>query len=151
MVIYVLGSLDDYGRELIKEPTALKRGAPSCLNGNKFGRPRNVNDTAHIATTKRMKADGHAGKDIGKDLGVSWATVCRYFTQDCASTSIASIEMDFFTPYRHDRGSADPERFADGAGGLAGFLHPPGQRGLVGVEFRGPGRTCAPTCGHVAA
>jgi Helix-turn-helix domain of resolvase len=37
----------------------------------KFGRPRKVDDTEHIATAKRMRADGHTGKDIAKFLGVS--------------------------------------------------------------------------------
>jgi DNA invertase Pin-like site-specific DNA recombinase len=34
----------------------------------------------HIATAKRMKADGHTGKDIAKFLGVSRATLYRYLT-----------------------------------------------------------------------
>jgi len=48
--------------------------ASSSADGTKFGRPRKVDDTEHIATAKRMKADGHTGKDIVKYLGVSWAT-----------------------------------------------------------------------------
>ncbi len=64
-------------RELIKERTALKR-ASSRANGTKFGRPRKVDDTEHITTAKRMKADGHTGKDIAKYLGVSRATLYRY-------------------------------------------------------------------------
>ena len=32
----------------------------------------------HIATAKRMKADGHTGKDIAKYLGISRATLYRY-------------------------------------------------------------------------
>ncbi|MGD1109744.1 MAG: recombinase family protein [Mycobacterium sp.] len=78
MMIGVLGSLAEYERELIKERTALKRTA-SRANGTKFGRPRKVDDSEHITTAKRMKADGHTGKDIAKYLGVSRATVYRYF------------------------------------------------------------------------
>ena len=70
MMIGVLGSLAEYERELTRERTALKRAA-SRANGTKFGRPRKVDDAEHIATAKRMKADGHTGKDIAKYLGVS--------------------------------------------------------------------------------
>jgi DNA invertase Pin-like site-specific DNA recombinase len=81
MMIGVLGSLAEYERELIRERTALKRSA-SRANGTRFGRPRKVGDTEHIATAKRMKADGHTGKDIAKYLGVSRATLYRYLTED---------------------------------------------------------------------
>ena len=77
MMIGVLGSLAEYERELIKERTALKRET-SRANGTRFGRPRKVADTEHIATARRMKADGHTGKDIAKFLGVSRATLYRY-------------------------------------------------------------------------
>src|SRR6202171_4158017 len=48
MMIGVLGSLAEYERELTKERTALKR-ASSRANGTKFGRPRQVFDSHHIA------------------------------------------------------------------------------------------------------
>ena len=80
MMIGVQGSLAEYERELIKERTALKRGA-SRANGTKFGRPRKVDDADHIATATRMKSDGHTGKDIAKYLGVSRATLYRYLTE----------------------------------------------------------------------
>jgi DNA invertase Pin-like site-specific DNA recombinase len=79
MMIGVLGSLAEYERELTKERTALKR-ATSRANGTRFGRPRKVADADHIATAKRMKADGHNGKDIAKYLGVSRATLYRYLS-----------------------------------------------------------------------
>jgi DNA invertase Pin-like site-specific DNA recombinase len=79
MMIGVLGSLAEYERELTKERTALKR-ATSRANGTKFGRPRKVGDTDHIATAKRMETDGHTGKDIAKYLGVSRATPYRYLS-----------------------------------------------------------------------
>jgi len=84
MMIGVLGSLADYQRELVKERTALKRET-SRANGTKFGRPRKVDDAEHIATAKRMKADGHTGKDIAKYLGVSRATLYRYLIEDGAA------------------------------------------------------------------
>jgi len=84
MMIGVLGSLAEYERELTKERTALKRAA-SRANGTKFGRPRKVSDSEHIATARRMKADGHTGKDIAKYLGVSRATLYRYLDEDCAA------------------------------------------------------------------
>jgi DNA invertase Pin-like site-specific DNA recombinase len=84
MMIGVLGSLAEYERELTKERTALKR-ATSRANGTKFGRPRKVDDSDHIATAKRMKADGHTGRDIAKYLGVSRATLYRYLTEDSAA------------------------------------------------------------------
>ena len=77
MMIGVLGSLAEYERELIQERTALKR-AVSRTNGTKFGRPRKVDDAEHIATARRMKADGHTAKDIAKYLGVGRATLYRY-------------------------------------------------------------------------
>jgi DNA invertase Pin-like site-specific DNA recombinase len=73
-------------RELVKERTALKRQA-SRANGTKFGRPRKVYDTGHVATAKRMKADGHTGKDIAKYLGVGKATVYRYLDDSPASAA----------------------------------------------------------------
>jgi DNA invertase Pin-like site-specific DNA recombinase len=84
MMIGVLGSLAEYERELVKERTALKRES-SRANGTKFGRPRKVDDTEHIATAKRMKADGHTGKDIAKYLGVSRATLYRYLAEENAA------------------------------------------------------------------
>ena len=80
MMIGVLGSLAEYERELTKERTALKR-ATSRANGTKFGRPRKVADSEHIVTAKRMKADGHTGKDIAKYLQVSRATLYRYLSE----------------------------------------------------------------------
>jgi DNA invertase Pin-like site-specific DNA recombinase len=84
MMIGVLGSLAEYERELIMERTALKRAA-SRAHGTKFGRPRKVDDADHIATAKRMKADGHTAKDIAKFLGVSRATLYRYLAPDLAA------------------------------------------------------------------
>ena len=77
MMIGVLGSLAEYERELVNERTALKRAA-SRASGTKFGRPRKVDDAKHIATAKRMMADGYTGKDIAKCLGVSRAMLYRY-------------------------------------------------------------------------
>ncbi|WP_263988044.1 helix-turn-helix domain-containing protein [Mycolicibacterium fluoranthenivorans] len=55
----------------------MKRAA-SRTNGTKFGRPRKVDDAEHIATVRRMKADGHTAKGIAKYLDVSRATLYRY-------------------------------------------------------------------------
>jgi DNA invertase Pin-like site-specific DNA recombinase len=84
MMIGVLGSLAEYERELVKERTALKRAA-SRANGTKFGRPRKVDEADHIATAKRMKSDGHTGRDIAKYLGVSRATLYRYLDEGTAA------------------------------------------------------------------
>lgn len=78
MMIGILGSLAEYERELIKERTALKREA-SRAHGTRFGRPRKVDDVDHIVTAKRMRTDGHTARDIAKYLGVSRATMYRYF------------------------------------------------------------------------
>jgi DNA invertase Pin-like site-specific DNA recombinase len=83
MMIGVLGSLAEYERELTKERTALKRAA-SRANGTRFGRPRKVDDSEHIITAKRMKADGHTGRAIAKYLGVSRATLYRYLANEAA-------------------------------------------------------------------
>jgi DNA invertase Pin-like site-specific DNA recombinase len=54
-------------------------------NGTKFGRPRKVDDTEHIATATRMKANGHTGSDIAKYLGVGRATLYRYLADEAAA------------------------------------------------------------------
>jgi DNA invertase Pin-like site-specific DNA recombinase len=77
MMIGVLGSLAEYERELIKERTGLKR-TNAQANGTRFGRPRKVTDSGHLATARRMKQDGHTARDIAKFLGVGRATVYRY-------------------------------------------------------------------------
>jgi DNA invertase Pin-like site-specific DNA recombinase len=84
MVIGVLASMAEFERELVKERTALKR-ENARANGTKFGRPRKVADADHIATAKRMKADGHTGKAIAKYLGVSRATLYRYLAEGNAA------------------------------------------------------------------
>jgi DNA invertase Pin-like site-specific DNA recombinase len=63
-----------------KACTALKRET-SRGNGTKFVRPRKVDDAEHIATAKRMKADGHTAKAIAKYLGVTRATLYRYLSE----------------------------------------------------------------------
>jgi DNA invertase Pin-like site-specific DNA recombinase len=83
MVIGVLASMAEFERELVKERTALKR-ATSRANGTKFGRPCKVSGNDHIATAKRMKADGHTARDIAKYLGVSRATLYRYLVDEPA-------------------------------------------------------------------
>ena len=55
--------------------------ASSRSNGTKFGRPRKVVDPYHLATARRMKADGHTARDIAKYLGVGRATLYRYLTE----------------------------------------------------------------------
>src|SRR6478735_1562447 len=90
MMIGVLGSLAEYERELTRERTALKRAA-SRVNGTKFGRPRKVDDADHIATARRMKADGHTAKDIAKYLGVSRATLYRYLDDEVAILPASSF------------------------------------------------------------
>jgi DNA invertase Pin-like site-specific DNA recombinase len=77
MVIGALASMAEFERELVKERTAPKRETLRA-NGTKFGRPRKVDDTEHVATAKRMKADGHTGRDVAKYLGVSRAPLYRY-------------------------------------------------------------------------
>ena len=59
--------------------------ASSRAHGVKFSRPRTLDDAEHIATAKRMRADGHTGRDIAKDLGVSRARLYRYLTEDTAA------------------------------------------------------------------
>lgn len=51
---------------------------PTSRNG------KTANNAEHIATAKRMKADGHTAKDIAKYLGVSRATLYRYLTDGAA-------------------------------------------------------------------
>ena len=88
-VIGVLASMAEFERELVKERTALKR-ATSRANGTKFGRPRKVDDSEHIATAKRMKPDGHTGRDIAKYLGVSRATLYRYLADEITGRPISA-------------------------------------------------------------
>ena len=42
-------------------------------------------EAEHIATAKRMKADGHTAKAIAKYLGVSRATLYRYLSEHGAA------------------------------------------------------------------
>lgn len=79
MMIGVLGALAEYERELIKERTALKR-ITALANGTRFGRPRKVQNSKDVATAIRMRDDGHTARDIAKFLGVSRATLYRYFS-----------------------------------------------------------------------
>jgi DNA invertase Pin-like site-specific DNA recombinase len=79
MVIAVLASMAEFERELVKERTALKRHA-SRASGTMFGRPKKVADAGHIATARRMRADGHTARDVAKYLGVSRATLYRYLS-----------------------------------------------------------------------
>jgi DNA invertase Pin-like site-specific DNA recombinase len=74
-----LGSLAEYERELIR--------AASRDKGTKFERPKKVADANYIASAKRMKADGHTGRDIAKYLGVSRATLYRYLDDSPASAA----------------------------------------------------------------
>jgi DNA invertase Pin-like site-specific DNA recombinase len=91
MMIGVLGSLAEYERELIEERTALKR-VSSQAHGVKFGRPRKVDDSDHIATAKRVKSDGHTARDIAKYLGVSRATLYRYLNEvDAVDRVVAGV------------------------------------------------------------
>ena len=50
---------------MCQERTASQRTS-SRANGTKFGRPRKVADSEHIATARRMKFDGHTAKAIAK-------------------------------------------------------------------------------------
>ena len=52
-----------------------------------------MDDPEHIATAKRMKADGHTGRDIAKYLGVSWATLYRYLADEAGSILISGDDM----------------------------------------------------------
>jgi DNA invertase Pin-like site-specific DNA recombinase len=97
MMIGVLGSLAEYERELIKERTALKRET-SRANGSQFGRPKTVADTVHIATARRMKADGHTGKDVAKYLGVSRATLYRYLDKSGAAKTLPEAPSPAMRP-----------------------------------------------------
>lgn len=51
------------------------------MNGIRFGRPKKVADANHIATARRMKADGDTACDIAKFLWVSRATLYRYLAE----------------------------------------------------------------------
>ena len=42
-------------------------------------------ETEDAGTAKRMKADGHTGRDIAKFLGVSRATLYRYLDENSAA------------------------------------------------------------------
>jgi hypothetical protein len=91
MVIGVLASMAGVEREMVKEWTALKHEA-ARTNGKKFGRPRKVDD-AQIAMARRMKADGHTGKDIVEFLGTSRATLYRYLSDETAALSFRSLSQ----------------------------------------------------------
>ncbi|MGB8504343.1 recombinase family protein, partial [Mycobacterium sp.] len=41
-------------------------------------------DPAHVATARRMKADGHTARDAARYLGVSRATLYRYLADEAA-------------------------------------------------------------------
>ncbi|WP_082969787.1 helix-turn-helix domain-containing protein [Mycobacterium sp. E3305] len=50
-------------------------------NGTTFGMPRKVREIQDIATAKRMKEDGHTGRDIARYSRVSRATLYRYLAE----------------------------------------------------------------------
>jgi hypothetical protein len=104
-MIGVVGSLAEFEQELVKERTPLKR-VTSRANGRKFGRHRKVDDTEHIATAKRMKADGHTAKDIAKYLGVSRPTLYRYLSEhgDFGDGLLASCPPPARGPARCEEG-----------------------------------------------
>jgi hypothetical protein len=56
--------------------------ASSRANGTKFGRPRKVYDPEHIATAKRMKADGHTAR-TSRSTSDKQAALNRHLGQDC--------------------------------------------------------------------
>ncbi|MDT5353041.1 MAG: hypothetical protein QOJ56_1573 [Mycobacterium sp.] len=62
----------------------LPEGVIPCLR-HQVRVPRKVDNTEHIVTAKRMKADGHTGKAIAKHLGVSRATLYRYLDESGAA------------------------------------------------------------------
>jgi Resolvase, N terminal domain len=105
MVIGVLASVAEFERELAKQRTALKR-ATSRTNGTKFGRPRKVDDSEHIATAKRMRGQrphrqrhrqvprGEPGDALSIPCGLTGPTVlairpsrCRSMPLDAANST----------------------------------------------------------------
>ena len=70
-------------RDQCQERTAFQR-ASSRAYGTKFGRRKKVTDPSPITTARRMKDDGHTGRDIAKYLGVSRATLYRYLADEAA-------------------------------------------------------------------
>jgi DNA invertase Pin-like site-specific DNA recombinase len=110
MVIGVLASTAEFERELVKERTALKRER-SRANGTRFGPRKKVADRSHIATARRMKADGHNAKDIAGYLGVSRATPSRFFGEVLAAWNCGprSITVGKTKPSRQRRVAADDD------------------------------------------
>ena len=84
MMIGVLGSLAEYEHEHRQGADRLRSGRHPAPTGPGSGGPARSTTTEHIATAKRMKADGHTGKDIAKYLGVSRATLYRYLADEAA-------------------------------------------------------------------
>ena len=130
MVIGVLASMAEFERELIKERTALKR-AVSRANGTRFGRRKKVADPAHVATARRMKADGHTARDVAKYLGVSRATLYWYLADEAAFRRRGQATP--FHPRRGYRSTCSPPA------GVSTNLLTPGARG-----YR---PTCSPPAG----
>lgn len=58
--------------------------AAAAANGRKGGRPRKVDD-ADAAKARNLRAKGIAATDIAKMLGVSRATVYRYFSESAVA------------------------------------------------------------------
>jgi Helix-turn-helix domain of resolvase len=69
-------------RALTREGTHCPEAGDVSRQRHQVPTPPKVDDTEHIATANRMKADGHTGKDIAKYLGVSRATLYRYLGRD---------------------------------------------------------------------
>jgi DNA invertase Pin-like site-specific DNA recombinase len=63
-----------FENDITELPSSVRR---SISNRPGSGVPSKVDDIEHIATARRMKADGHTAKDIAKVLGVSRATLRR--------------------------------------------------------------------------
>jgi hypothetical protein len=62
----------------------LREGDVVTVGNARGGRPRKF-DAADVPAVKRIKADGHTGKDIAKCRAVSRATLFRYFCPDSAA------------------------------------------------------------------
>ena len=91
-MLTIMAAFAQLERDTIVERTRAGLAA-AAANGRKGGRPRKVDDAAALKA-RNLREKGINATDIAKMLGVSRATVYRYFVDDVASNDHTDVESN---------------------------------------------------------